>query len=70
MGCLAWKFPTNMTPFEAPIVQTFQQSIGEQLVAKDPAASQVLGTIITFKEIKSFPMVLSFFPKLSFNPLP
>ena len=51
-------------------MQTFHRSIGKQLVAKDPAASQVSGEIITFKEIKSFPIVVSFFPRLSFYHLP
>jgi hypothetical protein len=59
-----------MTPFEAPIEQTIHQSIGKQLVAKDPGASQVLGGIITFKEKNSIPIVLSFFPKLIFYHLP
>jgi hypothetical protein len=59
-----------MTPSEAPTVQTFHQSIGKQLVAKDSGASQVLGAIIKLKEIKSFSIVLSFFPKLRFYPLP
>jgi hypothetical protein len=55
-----------MTPSEASTVQTFHQSMGKQLVTKDPGACQVLRKIITFKEIKSFPIVLSFFPKLGF----
>jgi hypothetical protein len=53
-----------------PSVQTFHQSIGKQLVAKDPGASQVCGAIIAFKEIRPFPIVLSFFPKLTFYHLP
>jgi hypothetical protein len=59
-----------MTPVEAPIVQTFYQSIGKHLVAKDPGASQVLGAFKIFKEIQSFPIVSSFFPKLRFYHLP
>ena len=51
-----------------PSVQTFHQSIGKQLVARDPCASQVLGTVITFKEIRSFPIVLSIFSKANFLP--
>jgi hypothetical protein len=52
-----------MTSSRASAVQTFHQSIGKQLVARDPGASQVLGEIITFKEIKSFPIALSFSPR-------
>jgi hypothetical protein len=43
-------------------VQTFHPSIGKQLVAKDAGAPQVLEDIITFKEIKSFPIVFYHLP--------
>jgi hypothetical protein len=59
-----------MTPFEPQTVQTFHQSIGKQLVAKDLSDCLVLGEITTFKEMKSLPIVLSFLPKLSFYHLP